>query len=67
MYIFLKKHLGIDIAESFSKNNAKVMHMLEEVNLSQFNFEQGCINCNTKKIELSTFLAVASEEIAKKE
>ena len=67
VYIFLKKHLGIDIAESFSLTNTKVMHMLEEVNLNQFDFSHGCINCNAKKIELSTFLPVAAEEIAKKE
>ena len=33
VFIFLQKQLGIDISESFSQSNKKVMHMLKDVDL----------------------------------
>lgn len=66
VFIYLKKQLGIDISESFSVSNKKVHHMLQDVNLNQFVFNQGFLECGNKKIDLTTFLTVAAEEIAKK-
>ena len=65
-FIFLQKQLGIDISESFTETNNKVHHMLKDVNLNQFSFNQGFLECGGKKIDLSSFLTVAAEEIAKK-
>lgn len=33
VFIFMQKQLGIDISESFSQSNKKVMHMLKDVDL----------------------------------
>mmetsp|Transcript_616 Transcript_616/g.819 ORF Transcript_616/g.819 Transcript_616/m.819 type:complete len:300 (+) Transcript_616:668-1567(+) len=66
VFIYLKKQLGIDISESFSVSNKKVHHMLQDVNLNQFVFNQGFLECGNKKIDLTSFLTVAAEEIAKK-
>jgi len=66
VFIYLKKQLGIDISDSFSMSNKKVHHMLQDVNLNQFVFNQGFLECGNKKIDLTTFMAVAAEEIAKK-
>ena len=40
--------------------------MLKDVNLNPFTFVQGFLECGSKKIDLSAFLTVAAEEIAKK-
>ena len=66
VFIFLKKQMGIDISESFSESNNKVHHMLKDVNLNQFAFNQGFLECGNKKIDLTTFMTVAAEEIQKK-
>ena len=66
VFIYLKKQKGIDISESFSMSNNRVHHMLQDVNLNQFVFNQGFLECGNKKIDLTTFLTVAAEEIAKK-
>lgn len=58
--------MGIDISESFSESNNKVNHMLKDVNLNQFAFNQGFLECGNKKIDLTTFMTVAAEEIQKK-
>lgn len=47
-------------------SNKKVHHMLQDVNLNQFTFNQGFLECGTKKIDLTSFLTVAAEEIARK-
>lgn len=41
--------------------------MLQEVDCSQFTFNQGFLECDSKKIDLTTFLGAAAEEIASKE
>lgn len=55
--------MGIDISESFSESNNKVHHMLKDVNLNQFVFNQGFLECGNRKIDLTTFMTVAAEEI----
>ena len=50
VFIFLQKQLGIDISESFSESNNKVHHMLKDVNLNQFGFNQGFLECGGKKV-----------------
>jgi len=50
VFIFLKKLMGIDISESFSQSNNKVNHMLKDVNLNQFGFNQGFLECGSKKV-----------------
>ena len=41
--------------------------MLQEVDCSQFTFNQGFLECGGRKIDLNTFIGSAQEEIAKKE
>ena len=50
VFIFLQKQLGIDISESFSESNNKVHHMLKDVNLNLFTFNQGFLECGGKKV-----------------
>ena len=50
MFIFLKKTTGHDISESFSESNNKVKNMLKDVNLNQFNINQGFLECGSKKV-----------------
>ena len=49
-FIFLKKQLGIDISQSFTATNNKVHHMLKDVNLNNFVFNQGFLECGNKKV-----------------
>ena len=50
IFIFLQKQLGIDISESFIESNNKVHHMLKDVNLNLFTFNQGFLECGGKKV-----------------
>lgn len=51
VYIYLKKNQGIDISESLvHEQSSKVSQMLKDVDLRQFTFEQGFLECNGKKV-----------------
>ena len=67
-YIFLKKTLSVDIAESLAQqstdengtvvNGSKVSQMLKDVDTRVFSFEQGFIECNGKKVSLEMCLTM---------
>lgn len=56
VYIYLKKNQGIDISESLvNEQSSKVSQMLKDVDLRQFTFEQGFLECNNKKVSVFEF------------
>lgn len=62
VYIYLKKTLGIDISESLVETkrsegevttSTKISQMLKDVDIKQFTFEQGFLECNGKKVSFN--------------
>lgn len=59
LYIYLKKTLGIDISESLVETkrsegevttSTKISQMLKDIDIKQFSFDQGFLECNSKKV-----------------
>ena len=65
VYIFLKKTMGVDISESLREKQSdseggvttsnRISLMLKDVDIKQFSFDQGFLECNSKKVSLSFY------------
>ena len=53
-YIFLQKTQQIDISESFAQGG-KFLHMLKEINISKFQFYQGFLEYEDRKVSYSQY------------
>ena len=59
-FIFLKKNLKIDIAETFQTgNNQKICALLKDIDIYEFDFAAGFLVHKTRKINLEAFLGAA--------
>jgi hypothetical protein len=59
VYLYLQKTQGIDISDSLC---ARTSNLLQNVDLSQFRFNGGFLEYDTKRIDLSVFVAISLQE-----
>lgn len=65
VYIFLKKTMGVDISESLREKQSdseggvttsnRISLMLKDVDIKKFSFDQGFLECNSKKVSFSFY------------